>query len=243
MKFKIILVVLFFQNIYSQINNGEVTYKVTFPIDEQIEKIEKFKKKFNEIREGTLLLTMKLYFTKDESNFTVMEYSGLDNKKWLFAKSVALANYPIYSNRIDKTVLFTTFQKNSPLFKDNEFLVQYNFDDWELIDEQKTIDNFICNKAISKKEKIVNGRKIVYTNIAWYCPQIPVSFGPKGYGGLPGLILELNENNKIIYHASAFDLNKLSEKITKPNKGETISLEKYNELYNERNAKLMMQRE
>lgn len=243
MKLKIILVVLFFQNVYSQINNGEVTYHVTLPIDEQIEKIEKFKKKFDEIRDGALLLTMKLYFTKDESNFTVIEYNGLDSKKWSFAKSVAIANYPIYSNRLDKIVCFTTFQKNSPLFKDNEFLVYYNFDEWELIDEQKTIDNFICYKAISKKEKIINDKKIVYVNTAWYCPQIPVSFGPKGYGGLPGLILELNENNKIIYHASAVDLNNFSEEIAKPSKGEPISLEKYYELFNERNAKSMMQRE
>jgi GLPGLI family protein len=243
MKLKLILIILFFQNGYTQINNGEVTYTVTLPIDEQIEKIEIFKKQFNEVREGTLLLNMKLNFTKDESNFTVVEYKGLDSKKWLFAKSVAIPNYPIYTNKADKIILFNTLESNNDVFKDYEFLVQSNFSEWELIDEQKTIDKFICYKAISKNERIVYGKKVAYLNIAWYCPEIPVSFGPKGYGGLPGLILELNENNKMIYYASEVNLNIAPPKIEKPYKGELISLEEFNELSNQRIDNSIMIRE
>ena len=33
------------------------------------------------------------------------------------------------------------------------------------------------------------------TIIAWYTPMIPASHGPDDFGGLPGLILELNTGN------------------------------------------------
>ena len=35
---------------------------------------------------------------------------------------------------------------------------------------------------------------------AWYAPQLKYSYGPKGFGGLPGLILEL-EQILVIYSA------------------------------------------
>jgi GLPGLI family protein len=36
------------------------------------------------------------------------------------------------------------------------------------------------------------------TITAWYTPEIPVSQGPEGYWGLPGLILEVNDGKTTI---------------------------------------------
>ena len=94
---------------------------------------------------------------------------------------------------------------------------------WELTREEKKIGNYKCYKAITflnKKTKIE----------AWYSPEIPLSFGPKGFGGLPGLIIELKENN-IIYYANKIALNKEKEFIIEfPEKEKIISKEKFDSI-------------
>jgi GLPGLI family protein len=57
------------------------------------------------------------------------------------------------------------------------------------------------NFKVVNKEKIFN-----HPVIAWYCPSIPYSFGPNGYSGLPGLILELQVRN-VVYGATQIELN------------------------------------
>ncbi|MDD7915639.1 GLPGLI family protein [Polaribacter sp. MSW5] len=65
--------------------------------------------------------------------------------------------------------------------------------------------------------------------IAWFTPQIPVSFGPLEYNGLPGLVILVEMSNRTI-SASKIVLNP-KEKIEfkKLIKGDRITEEKYNE--------------
>ncbi|PIR12613.1 MAG: hypothetical protein COV50_08065, partial [Flavobacteriales bacterium CG11_big_fil_rev_8_21_14_0_20_35_7] len=63
--------------------------------------------------------------------------------------------------------------------------------------------------------------------IAWYAPKLAMPFGPIGYSGLPGLIMELAEGDYIFY------INKLTinlknpYKIERPTKGKIISEEEF----------------
>ncbi len=70
--------------------------------------------------------------------------------------------------------------------------------DWTLINETKTIDGKLCYKATSPYYQDGNKRESV-TITAWYTPEIPISFGPAGFGGLPGLILELQGHKGTLY--------------------------------------------
>lgn len=54
---------------------------------------------------------------------------------------------------------------------------------WILKDESKLIENFLCKKA----ELHYKGREW----IAWYCPEIPLPYGPYKFSGLPGLIVQI----------------------------------------------------
>ena len=54
---------------------------------------------------------------------------------------------------------------------------------WNITEEQKTIDNYVCQKATCT----FGGR----TYEAWFAPDIPISDGPWKFYGLPGLILEV----------------------------------------------------
>ncbi len=59
---------------------------------------------------------------------------------------------------------------------------------WNLINETKMVNNYICHKA----EVEFRGRK--YT--AWYTKEIALPFGPWKFYGLPGLILEVQDAKK-----------------------------------------------
>lgn len=67
------------------------------------------------------------------------------------------------------------------------------------------------------------------TITAWYTPEIPVSQGPEGYWGLPGLILEVNDGKTVIL-CSKVVLNPKEKVVIKPaSKGKVISQKLYDE--------------
>jgi GLPGLI family protein len=103
---------------------------------------------------------------------------------------------------------------------DNFIIENKTKHEWKLTQEQKEIGDFVCFKAI-----LLNNKKLDI--IAWYSPKIPVNFGPKGYGNLPGLILELSIG-PIVYYASKIDLNPFDMiKINKPTNGKKMSEEEF----------------
>lgn len=68
-------------------------------------------------------------------------------------------------------------------------------------------------------------KEIVIT--AWFTPEIPVQHGPKEYGGLPGLILEVNEG-KTVYLLTEIKLNPAERKEFKPaTKGTVVTQAEY----------------
>ncbi|MBP6126573.1 GLPGLI family protein [Flavobacterium sp.] len=132
--------------------------------------------------------------------------------------------------------------------------------DWQITNETKIIGDYNCVKAtyiepVSKndleayerqQEKIKNGKTTLFqmkkpepqTITAWYASEIPVSFGPNGVWGLPGLILQL-ENENYIYFCTKVSLkNNEKVKIKIPNSGKVISKKEY-EKYEKKMQKQM----
>ncbi len=64
---------------------------------------------------------------------------------------------------------------------------------------------------------------------AWFAPDIPVSFGPALYGGLPGMILVLSLNQgQTVYAATEVVLEAVGDGLIRvPEEGEAISSEEY----------------
>ena len=111
------------------------------------------------------------------------------------------------------------------------FLVKSKFSDfkWEVSSVQKKIGNYNCYKATRTfTRETVSGEKQMPV-IAWFTPEIPYSFGPAGYLGLPGLVLEVEVDNIIIYASKIFLNQKEKQVITIPKKGKIISEKEYNE--------------
>ena len=65
------------------------------------------------------------------------------------------------------------------------------------------------------------------TITAWYTPQIPVSVGPAGYHGLPGLILEANDGSQTIICSKIVINPKKSNEIIEPTKGKKVTQKEF----------------
>lgn len=61
--------------------------------------------------------------------------------------------------------------------------------DWQLINQDTLISGYACKKAVIKQA----GREWR----AWYSTDIPVSFGPYKFYGLPGLIMNIKDSENI----------------------------------------------
>ena len=132
------------------------------------------------------------------------------------------------------------------LIRDN--LVAY---DWELMGETKNIGNYTCYKAKFeieeediqinmidgevKEEKVTKKRTLV----AWYTPEVPISNGPSNYGGLPGLILEVNDGDQTIVCSEIILNPKEVKEIKEPTKGKAVTREKFSEISLEKTKEMM----
>lgn len=67
------------------------------------------------------------------------------------------------------------------------FYKEPTINNWKLINESKMIKSFNCKKA----EVNYKGRNW----IAWYSTDIPLTYGPYKFTGLPGLIIQISDQN------------------------------------------------
>ncbi len=238
MKKKIIVILALFSlnSILSQNLTGKVIYKkeYTNTMSLNSEFLNKYKnnqefiRKVKEIdsnkEELVRELKFELVFENNVSLFKVQDFLELENNKF-------------YSFTIgpEGSIIYYTNQKNKENIKQKNaygelFLVEYPMQEWELINETKKVGEYTCYKATTIKT--VKGRKgIINTPVeAWYTPEIAIPFGPLGYNGLPGLIIELSMYN-YKYYVSKIALNSGNEmNIKKPTQGKVVSKKEFEEI-------------
>lgn len=104
-------------------------------------------------------------------------------------------------------------------FSDYKGFTVYSFinTEWVITDEKKIINGYECSKAFTTVKKDYGDGKenSLYELTAWFAPDIKDSFGPKSFKGLPGMILEL-EQNLVIFKANKIDYNRKSNKLAIP---------------------------
>lgn len=101
---------------------------------------------------------------------------------------------------------------------------------WEFSDETKKIGDYLCFKAVTHYTTSNGGGKFKKKVIAWYAPTIENEFGPRGYFGLPGLILELRDHNLLFTATEISIATQEIFELSKPTKGKEISIEKFENL-------------
>ena len=76
------------------------------------------------------------------------------------------------------------------------------------------------------------------TVTAWFTPMIPVKNGPAEYGGLPGLILELNIDRQTILCSKIVVNPTDGMEIKKPAKGKEVTREEFNKIVKEKTEEM-----
>lgn len=210
--------------------NGRITYKAYFAKSEATEELRKKNiKRYQELLDEEMMakmLTFNLDFNEQESlfylsNSLISEHEDQDIKDYV--TGLFYGYDEIYINKNDDLLIEQLYYSFGTLLK----LKKASFPKWHLTSETKKISGYKCYKATYTYIQKHGGREFPWEVIAWYCPEISLQFGPIRYSGLPGLILELSEDNRG-FVVDKINFSKEEVKIKRPNKGEVLTEEEIN---------------
>lgn len=227
-----LLILLLFISIqsFSQKTSGEVTYVVSMvafndkKADSIYQTVNNEKKEMNnflkEMLNNTKDVNAFLKFTKEESIYEVENKLEIDGKLTLNLTRIIAGGEDIYYKNLNNKENYY----QSDVFGEM-LLIEMQSRKWILTQESKIIANYLCFKAIDIESTNTKIKPLV-----WFTSSIPISFGPKEFSGLPGLVLEVEMfNSKIV--ATKIVLNPEKEiTITKPVKGKKITAEEYEKM-------------
>lgn len=248
----VLVLVVGFSTVNAQDFQGIATYKshrkVDLKMDDDKMNDEMQKQIEAQLREQ-FQQTYTLKFTKNESFYKKEEKLSKPNPmagKGGMIITVSESSDILYKNLKDKRyTMETEVYGKAFLIKDS-----IRNKKWELSSETKNIGEYTCYKAVfkdsittstftedGKLEEVKKARKTV----VWYTPQIPTSNGPSDFGGLPGLILEVNEGDLTLICSKIVMNPKEAFEIKEPEKGKELTQEKFDKIM-EKKEKEMMER-
>lgn len=180
---------------------------------------------YNKSKEDALKFEFNLLFSKTNANFFLVETMSHENLSLssmkLFSRYKGLIFSDTTHNYIEKNI---DYKKNILKSKINK--------NWLLTKEFKKIQNYECYKATSKEIITTSRGKFEYDIVAWYCPELPYQFGPNGFGGLPGLIFEL-QFDKVLYGLKSINFNDNSLKIETIDSNKVLTDAEYSQIIQE----------
>ena len=219
---RIIVLFIFVGNLSAQTNSLSVNYSLHIGFDEGFSKNDVLKDYYALAQKGAQAVKFKLEANKSVSYFTMEDL--IRNEEVDFAISFSEAS----------TSYFTDIEQDKKTRYESGYFGEYMMEyqettNWRLENETKQIGAYLCYKATSEQVVVNSKGTFKHPIVAWYCPNIPFNFGPKGYSGLPGLILELQIRN-ITWGVTKIELSKENKIIEKPKKGKLITEEEFKKI-------------
>ncbi|WP_435315560.1 GLPGLI family protein [Cellulophaga fucicola] len=225
-KIAILILMLSLYNSFSQSKYGIIEYD--FSIDSMVNIMEKkriskpllFMKNVNNAAKEIKLQLLFKNQTAIFKNINNMRPDNINKTYFNLAKMLACSS-PLYYKKdsVQKKV-----SQNGKAYIVNGKIAPSN---WIITKESKKIIGYNCIKATSKRT--IKGKNLITT--AWFAPNIKIPYGPNGYGGLPGVILELNLNATLYKATKIKFLKQVS--IESIGQGKQISEEEYSKLNTE----------
>jgi len=157
----------------------EITYKL-----EKVVNIEKTDDKETDIQKLLIGRNLSKYFSyllfQNDSVCTIIEKQGRD----MPSEPRGAENYEVFKNyQTGKQSILE--RVDGTFFRYEEDKLFFN---WVIQSDRKMIMTYLCQKASTE----FRGRKYE----AWFTTSIPIPEGPYKFGGLPGLILELMDDQQ-----------------------------------------------
>jgi GLPGLI family protein len=151
-----------------------------------------------------------LYYWEEE-----MPDETIDKRIMILAKNMGSGMSVKYQNKKENLIISQGPRPGSTtLYREISKLDKYQ---WKITNQTDTILGYPVIKAVKNTIEV------------WFAPDIPVSFGPAGLGGLPGLILKRHSTKQYpVYDLVATEIRfyKKPIKIKRPEKGILITEEK-----------------
>lgn len=223
----LIIALLFFSKVNSQNISGKVEYMASvdyevYRADQKniLQKNPKFVDIIRENLKATKNVNYELIFKNNKSEFNYISTLDSDNLKGVNYTKILAGNGGIYTSLDPKIIL----RKNRYF---PEYVIKEEPTEWILENTKKNISGFLCYKATANRRISTSSGDKNLKIIAWYTKEIPVSFGPNLFSGLPGLIIELTDNRGLTFEYIKFSKNNINEdEIIKPT-GEIVSNDKF----------------
>ncbi len=228
---------------FSQNTKGKITYKATLNTEGFQKAIKdsvmpEFRKN-DRLKSATNAVpcNFNLFFNGKEALYKP-EYDMATNRRLglllNYTGLVGRQDYIYYTNLENKDAFYQSFWTQ-------EVLVTMDKVNWTLTQDTKKIGQYTCYKATANIDSEQTfGMNFLSPIVAWYTPEIPVSFGIQTFNGLPGLTLELTTSfsyGTIHYIATKIELNPKKEiKIKKPKGKRYITETQYVELQKRMNG-------
>jgi len=228
--------------ILSQDFQGKAYYMSKISIDKSWMDNPRFASRSSYLKDMVKRNTEKDYvleFNSIESTYKEVEKLETEGQGYNWMANYVGENIgKIYKNAQDKISI------NETEMMGKFFLVTEDLEKtkWKMSGESKKIGQYTCYKATYTKqveEKVFSFGSWNQTNgtnqpkkpkkmrdvevVAWFTPEIPVSSGPSWYQGLPGLILEVSDDDTKILCTKIVMNPKEKSKIKRPKKGKIIS--------------------
>lgn len=209
----------------AQISSAKVTYEETISLNIGTSE---------EIEPGTKALLSQL-----PQSFSKTYELIFNEKASLFTQKENQEKEDVTATHGDVSITFITSDENPDVYyvdiannitKQKRSILGRPF---QVEDEVEKIDWTITNATETDQKSTLPVQKAIGitakgdTLTAWYTTSIPVSTGPKAYGGLPGLIVKLI-NGKTTYQLTHIELLETPAIVEPPfNNGKTVSLKKF----------------
>ncbi len=229
--FRFVLLILILNicnyKVVAQVNLTRVTYKIQTP---EVDKTLTIKNKdFESTQEYLKLIECELIYSSDESIFRKVDLMDKENDRGYKLASIFVSGI-YYKNlktneKIKQTLTFGETFNIKMLYE------QFN---WKITTESKTINGYLCYKAVADYKEVNKVRNTIKTfnPEVWFAPSIPAPFGPIGLDGLPGLVLEGTFTNFVNFYAVKvnFDFKDDKSVLEKPTKGKFVSEAEYQDI-------------
>ena len=216
--------------VFSQ-NYGKAIYSVKFDNSFEI-KENVLKECLDKAKQSSQYVKFVLEFSDNKTLF-YHDFLEKDETDIKFVLMFCGYTTSVFSDLSEK---YCYYNNTETIFlrKDQYLIKKPLLNNWEITNERKKIGEYECYKAICNYEIFNSRGKFAHTAVAWYCPSIPLHAGPKEFGNLPGLIVELYDKN-VTYGLEKINFLKPNEiNVSKPNEGIEIDFNTFNDMIMEK---------
>ncbi|MCW5520850.1 GLPGLI family protein [Aureitalea sp. L0-47] len=234
-----LLLSLFITSLFAQDFRGVATYKTDRKVNLRLDSASMVDNEMHKQIEAQLRKQFQreytLNFNSRESIYTEVEKLDAPAPAASGGINIVVAGNTdiLYRNTAENKLVRETEIMSKP------FLIRDKPEkrEWELTKETKSIGEYTCFKATSNEEveeqmfssevdSVVTTTKL-RTTTAWYTLDIPVQHGPDDYWGLPGLIMEVSDEDQTILCSKIVLNPEKADEIVAPKKGKVVTRDEF----------------